>query len=47
MDYTIENKTINIDYLNIDLVIIKYYIIDLELLFSKSPFLNSVIFYKY
>lgn len=42
MDFTIEHKTIHIDYVNIDNVKINYYIIDLEVLFSKTPFLTQV-----
>lgn len=42
MDFIIEDKTIHIDYVNIDGVRINYYMIDLEVLFSKTPFLNSV-----
>ena len=45
MDFTIENKVIQIDYHNVERATINYYLIDLEILFSKTPFLNSVIAY--
>jgi hypothetical protein len=43
MDFVIENKVIHIDYINIDKILFNYYSIDLELLFSKSPFINQVL----
>lgn len=41
MDFTIENEIIHIDYVNVGKVKINYYLIDLEILFSKTPFLNQ------
>jgi len=41
MDFTIEEATIHIDYVNMDKVKVSYYILDLEILFSKTPFLTS------
>ena len=37
----IDRKDIVMDYLNIDKVDIKYYVIDPELMFSKSPFISQ------
>lgn len=42
LDFIIEDKALNIDYQNVENVTINYYMIDLEILFSKTPFLNSV-----
>ncbi len=42
MDFVVEDKIIHIDYVNVEKVQINYYMIDLEILFSKTPFLNSV-----
>ena len=42
MDFVIEDKVIHIDYVNIEAVKINYYMVDLEIMFSKTPFLNSV-----
>ena len=42
MDVEVEHKSINIEYANLEKVVINYYIIDLEILFSKTPFLTSV-----
>lgn len=43
MDFTIDNqtKTIIIDYINVEKVKINYYLIDLEIMFSKTPFISS------
>jgi len=41
MDFSIEQKMLALDYVNIDQVKVSYYIIDLETLFSKSPFLSQ------
>eukprot|EP00347_Sterkiella_histriomuscorum_P021579 403333486 len=41
LDFVIENKVLQIDYNNIENIRINYYQIDLEILFSKTPFLNS------
>jgi len=42
MDFVIEDRVIHIDYANVEMVKINYYMIDLEIMFSKTPFLNSV-----
>ena len=36
-----ESKTISIDYINIPKVEIKYYVIDPEVLFSRTPFVSQ------
>ena len=43
MDFTIDNqtKTIIIDYINVAKVKVNYYLIDLEILYSKTPFISS------
>lgn len=48
MDFTIDtqNKTVHIDYINVAKVRVNYYLIDLEILFSKTPFISSVSFIK-
>lgn len=38
---TLESKTISIDYINIPKVEIKYYVIDPEVLFSRTPFVSQ------
>ncbi len=40
--FTIENQSINITYHNVDYFIIKFYLIDLEVLFSRTPFFKQV-----
>jgi hypothetical protein len=47
MDFTVDNltKSIIIDYVNVDKVRVNYYLIDLEILFSKTPFISSVIIF--
>ena len=44
MDFTVDpqTKAIIIDYINVAKVRVNYYLIDLEILFSKTPFINSV-----
>ena len=44
MDFTIDTQTksILIDYINVSNVTANYYLIDLEILFSKTPFISSV-----
>ena len=44
MDFSIDtqNKTVHIDYINVAKVRVNYYLIDLEILFSKTPFISSV-----
>jgi len=37
----LESKTISIDYINIPKVEIKYYVIDPEALFSRTPFVSQ------
>ena len=34
-------KTLTLDYVNLSEVVISYYPLDLEMLFSKSPFLST------
>jgi len=43
MDFVIDSqtKTIIIDYINVERVKINYYLIDLEIMFSKTPFISS------
>ncbi len=43
MDFTIDNqaKSILIDYINVGKVKVNYYLIDLEILYSKTPFISS------
>lgn len=43
MDFTVDtsSKAIVIDYINIERVRVNYYLIDLEILFSKTPFISS------
>ena len=44
MDFTIDasTKTLHIDYINVSKIKVNYYLIDLEILFSKTPFISSV-----
>ena len=44
MDFTVDTQTksILIDYINVSNVTVSYYLIDLEILFSKTPFISSV-----
>jgi len=41
LSFTIKNKACEIEHLNIDSVTIKYYLIDIEVLFSRNPFVES------
>ena len=41
MDFVIEDASLMIDYVNVERVKINYYMIDLEILFSKTPFISS------
>ena len=43
MDFIVDasTKSLIIDYINISKVKINYYLIDLEILFSKTPFISS------
>ncbi len=43
MDFTIDSqsKSILIDYINVGKIKINYFLIDLEILFSKTPFISS------
>jgi hypothetical protein len=43
MDFTIDSqaKSILIDYINVEKVKVNYYLIDLEILYSKTPFISS------
>ena len=40
-DFTIENSVIKLSYINIESCTIRFYSINLEILFSRSPFLGS------
>jgi len=42
----IEYKKIHINYTNIERIFVKFYLIDLEILFSTSPFFKQVNNYK-
>jgi hypothetical protein len=42
LSFKIENKIINLTYSNLDYVVVKFYLIDLEVLFSRTPFLKQV-----
>ena len=42
LTFAIENQNINITYQNMDYIIIKFYLIDLEVLFSRTPFFKQV-----
>ncbi len=42
LDFTIENKNLNIIYSSINTITIKFYLIDLEILFSRTPFIQQV-----
>lgn len=41
LSFTIENKQLQILYTNINSVTIKFYLIDLEILFSRTPFIKQ------
>jgi len=41
LDFIVEGSKMMIDYANVDRVTINYYQIDLEIMFSKSPFMSS------
>ena len=43
LDFTVNphNKTMTIEYMNLSEVTLSYYPLDLEILFSKLPFLDS------
>ena len=43
LDFNIEGDSICIDYVNISKVKISYYVIELETLFSKTPFMTQVL----
>ena len=40
-DFSVESKTINLVYANLNQVRINYYLMDIELLFSRSPFVQK------
>jgi hypothetical protein len=40
-DFTLDSKTINLAWKNIDTVQINYYLMDVELLFSRNPFVQQ------
>ena len=39
-DFTVESKTIQLEHRNLDQVHINYYLMDIELLFSRNPFVQ-------
>jgi hypothetical protein len=41
LDFTVENKTINLTWQNVGEVTINYYLMDVELLFSRNPFVQQ------
>jgi len=43
LELTIENKSLQIIHSNISSLTIKFYFIDLEILFSRTPFIKQVI----
>ncbi len=42
LSFTVENKSLQIQYSNIGNLSIKLYLIDLEILFSRTPFIKQV-----
>ena len=42
LSFEIENKSLKINYCNTSLITIKFYQIDLEILFSMKPFIKQV-----
>jgi len=46
LSFSIENKNLQITYSNVTSINIKFYFIDLEILFSRRPFLKQVIFFN-
>jgi hypothetical protein len=42
LSFTIDNRALSINYSNIPSVTIKFYLIDLEILFSRTPFITQV-----
>lgn len=42
LGFVIENKSLQITYANISKINIKFYFIDLEILFSRRPFIKQV-----
>ena len=47
LTFSIENKNLQIIYSNLASINIKFYFIDLEILFSRRPFLKQVIFINF
>ncbi len=49
LSFSIENKTLQIMHANIPNITIKFYFIDLEILFSRTPFIKQVssLFYNF
>ena len=41
LDFTVESKTINLTWQNVSEVTINYYLMDVELLFSRNPFVQQ------
>ena len=42
MDFEVQGESVTIDYVNVQTVKINYYVTELEILFSKTPFLSQV-----
>jgi transcription termination factor NusB len=40
-EFTVENKSINLNWQNLDTVRVNYYLMDVELLFSRNPFVQQ------
>jgi hypothetical protein len=44
LSFTVSDKSLKITYSNISKFTIKFYLIDLEILFSRTPFIKQVIY---
>ena len=42
LSFKLEQQDLNIKYQNIKQITVKFYLIDLEILFSRTPFIQSV-----
>ncbi len=40
-DFTLDNKSVNLNWQNVETVTINYYLMDVELLFSRNPFVTQ------
>src|SRR5205085_6262876 len=41
VEFTLDSKTINLTWQNVDTVRVNYYLMDVELLFSRNPFVQQ------